>query len=254
MTVQEKPLASQTVLVTRPRRLADTPLVDRLNSLGANVILHPVIQISEPSDWGLFDDVLQRLSEFGTVVFPDQTAVEYFFGRFREKAGINGLSKCKIAAMGTATADQINQYGEEVDFVSVNSDGVSLARHLIEQTAPEPILILSSSRGCDKIVEAMAQAEKDFEQIQVYQSLDVAEVHPKTQQLLSDGQIDWVTVTSAAIATATAKLFGPELKNTKIASIGPMTSEALAIAGLAATVEASECNLDGLVNAMIGIR
>ena len=61
----EKPLAGQTVLVTRPLGLADTPLINRLSSAGANVILHPVIVVQEPADWGPVDKALSRLHQFG---------------------------------------------------------------------------------------------------------------------------------------------------------------------------------------------
>jgi uroporphyrinogen III methyltransferase/synthase len=65
-----------------------------------------------------------------------------------------------------------------------------------------------------------------------------------------DAGVDWVTVTSSSIAEAAARLFGPRMHRWRIASISPVTSAALARAGLAATVEAAEATAAGLVEAM----
>ncbi len=90
----EKPLAGQTVLVTQPRPLAESAQIDWLNAAGTDVIFHPTREIREPADWGPVDVALAHLSRYGTVAFLDQNAVQYFFGRFREKAGPEGLSRC----------------------------------------------------------------------------------------------------------------------------------------------------------------
>lgn len=248
--IPEKPLAGQTVLVTRPRSLGATPLLDRLNEAGANVILHPVIQIQPPKDWEPLDREIARLSDFGTVVFLSGTGAEYFFARFREKAGPEGLAKCKIAAIGESTAARIQEYGEDVDFVPPHSNSQSMATELIEQNAPGPYLLLRANRGSDVLAKELTQAGKEFVEVTVYESHDVGEVNSDTRELLELEKVDWVTITSSAIARSTATLFGESLKKTKLASISPISSEALTEAGLAANVEATEYNFDGLVRAM----
>jgi hypothetical protein len=56
---------------------------------------------------------------------------------------------------------------------------------------------------------------------------DVAAADPGVLRRLEAGQIDWITVSSSAIARALARLFGPALANSKLASISPITSEVL---------------------------
>ncbi len=250
MMDSEKRLRDQVVLVTRPRVTAETPLVDRLHAAGASVILHPVINISQPENWDSVDDVLTRLSEFGTVAFLSSPGVQYFFGRFREVAGQDGLDACKIASLGRATAEKIRSYGETVDFIPEVSDSDSMAERLSRPDVPEPILLLRANRGSDAIANSLRERNKKFEEVSVYESHDIERVHPQTLELMQGGRIDWVTITSSAIARSTVSLFGPALRNTKLASISPTTSQALRQAGFEADVEATEHNFDGIVKAI----
>jgi uroporphyrinogen III methyltransferase/synthase len=65
-------------------------------------------------------------------------------------------------------------------------------------------------------------------------------------------QVTWVTVTSSAIARALAAMFGDKLRQTKLASISPITSATLRELGFEPTVEAAEYTMPGLVRAIVG--
>jgi uroporphyrinogen III methyltransferase/synthase len=68
---------------------------------------------------------------------------------------------------------------------------------------------------------------------------------------LAEGRIDWVTVTSSAIARSLARMFGKDLKRAKLASISPVTSAVLDQLGCEPSVEASVYTMDGLVQAVL---
>ena len=63
-------------------------------------------------------------------------------------------------------------------------------------------------------------------------------------------QIDWVTVTSSAIARSLVSLLGPALHQVRLASISPITSTTLLELGYEPTVEAKVFTMEGLVAAM----
>ncbi len=65
------------------------------------------------------------------------------------------------------------------------------------------------------------------------------------------GRIDWLTVTSSAIARSLANLFGDDLRKTRLASISPITSETLRRLGYEPAVEAQEYTLPGIVQAIV---
>ena len=63
--------------------------------------------------------------------------------------------------------------------------------------------------------------------------------------------IDWVTVTSSAIARSLAALFGDALRQSKLASISPITSGVLRELGYQPAAEATEYTMSGLVEAIV---
>ena len=65
------------------------------------------------------------------------------------------------------------------------------------------------------------------------------------------GKFDWVTVSSPSIARSLAAMFGRSLAKTKLASISPVTSEALTELGYPPAVEARQYTLDGIVQAIV---
>ena len=70
--------------------------------------------------------------------------------------------------------------------------------------------------------------------------------------LLQAGKIDWVTVTSSAIARATVALFGEDLKQTKLVSISPNVTQVLTDFGFEVAAEASAPGMSELVAAVNG--
>ncbi len=86
----------------------------------------------------------------------------------------------------------------------------------------------------------------------VYGSVDVEEPDPGVVAALSTGEIDWVTVTSSAIARAVVRLYGDALRQARLASIGPMTSATLRELGYEPAAEATPHTTAGLIDAIVG--
>ena len=64
------------------------------------------------------------------------------------------------------------------------------------------------------------------------------------------GSIDWVTITSSAIARSLHNSLGETLRDVKLASISPVTSNTLRSLGYSVAAEASEATMPALVEAM----
>ena len=90
------------------------------------------------------------------------------------------------------------------------------------------------------------------EQVVVYSSRDVEAADPLVAAAFSSGRIDWVTVTSSAIARAIVALFGEQLRGTRLASISPVTAQILRELGYPPAAEATEYTMAGLVHAIAG--
>jgi uroporphyrinogen III methyltransferase / synthase len=244
-----RPLQGARVMVTRPAAEAD-PLCERLRTLGAEVIVQPAICISPPPDWQPVDDALARLERFDWLVFSSANGVRYLWERLLAfKLGEKRLPR--VAAMGPGTADELARYGCRADLVPQQYRAESLAEALASDAAGKRFLLARASRGREVLAEQLTAAGGIVEQIVVYTSTDVVKAEPETAAMLHAGKIDWITVTSSAIARSLAGLFGEELRRAKLASISPITSGVLRELGYEPAVEAVEYTLTGLAAAMV---
>jgi uroporphyrinogen III methyltransferase/synthase len=118
------------------------------------------------------------------------------------------------------------------------------------QATGSRFLLARASRGREVLAESLSDAGADVDQIVVYESSDVVEVDPEIAKAISDRQIDWVTVTSSAIARSLISLFGSTLHQVRLASISPITSATLREAGYEPDVEAASFTMEGMVTAI----
>ncbi|MFH1923458.1 MAG: uroporphyrinogen-III C-methyltransferase [Planctomycetota bacterium] len=249
-----RPLFGIRVMITRPRRQAGV-LWDRLSELGAQVDVQPAIRISGPDDWGPVDAALGQLDRYDWLVFSSVNGVNYLLDRLLEgKGDLRRLGGLKLAAIGSATAEELARYRLRADVVPEQYRAESLAAALVAEAPGRNFLLARASRGRDLLAREIKAAGGSVDQVVVYSSEDVDEADPDVAAALSAGRIDWITVTSSAIADSLVRLFGDDLGRAKLASISPITSETLRKAGHEPAVEAAEYTMEGLVDVMVGFR
>ena len=251
----ERPLFGQRVLITRPRRQA-ARLCDLLSELGAHCLLQPAIEIEPPADWSAVDTAMERLGEFDWLVFSSANGVEHFLGRLLSTGrDVRALGPLKIAAIGPATADALQQFHLQPDLTPDEYRAESLANALVEagskNTSPPQLLLVRASRGREVLAETLTAAGCSVEQVVAYGSVDVLTPQAEIAALLRQGRIDWTTVTSSAIARSLVRLFGDDLRRTKLASVSPITTNTLRELGHEPTAEAREYTMDGVVKAIL---
>lgn len=238
-------------MVTRPESAAD-PLAVRLAEMGAEVVVQPAVRITDPDDWRPVDAVLADLAQFDWMVFSSGNGVRRLIERWTA-LGLDRrlLERIKMAAIGPGTAEQLVKLGLHADLIPENFRAESLAELLIQAAGTDGrFLLVRASRGREVLVERLEAAGKSVRQIVVYASRDVDEPEPAVAQLLESGQIDWVTVTSSAIARSVVRLFGELLRKSRLASISPITTETLRNLGFEPAVEATQYTMHGLADAI----
>jgi uroporphyrinogen III methyltransferase/synthase len=152
--------------------------------------------------------------------------------------------------MGPGTAEELIRYGHQADLVPEQFRAESLAEALASQAAGKRFLLARASRGREVLAERLAAAGGIVEQVVVYTSTDVERPSAEAAALLHAGKVDWITVTSSAIARSLARLFSDELRRAKLASISPVTSGTLRELGYEPAAEAAEYTLAGLTAAI----
>jgi uroporphyrinogen III methyltransferase/synthase len=234
-------------------------LAGQLRRLGAEIIVQPAIRIGPPADWRPVDAALTRLADFEWLVFSSANGVRYLLDRASEKGTqlFSGEGQEKraaspfLAAIGPGTAEELARYGVHADLVPSQFRAEALADALMGQARGQRFLLARASRGREVLAEQLRAAGATVEQIVVYSSTDVERPDPAVAALLRAGRIDWITVTSSAIARSLRRLFGEDLRRAKLASMSPLTSGALRELGATPAAEASEYTMAGLVAAVV---
>jgi uroporphyrinogen III methyltransferase/synthase len=248
-----RPLSGRRIVVTRPLGQADA-LRDALQELGADVLVQPAIEISPPTDWVPVDAALQRLDHYDWLVFSSANGVRYFLDRLLTTGGdARRLGRVRLAAIGPGTAEVLADFRLRADLVPDEFRAEALAEALTA-TEGRRLLLIRASRGREVLAEQLRAAGREVDQVVTYCSRDVAQPLPEIAAALAAGEIDWVTVTSSAIARSLAALFGDQLHQTKLASISPVTSATLRELGFHPAVEAAEYTMAGLAGAIVAHR
>jgi uroporphyrinogen III methyltransferase / synthase len=243
----QRPLFGQTVLVTRPADQTES-LTDQLAEQGAEVLVQPAIEICDPPDFTPVDQSIEQLQDYDWVVFSSANGVRYFLKRLLQTGrDLRAMGGIRLACIGPGTAEALAGYYLRADLIPEQFRAESLADALRPQVAGKRILLVRASRGREVLAEELAAAGARVEQIVAYFSGDVQQADPAIRSRLNRGEIDWITVTSSAIARSLVNLFGKDLGNAKLASISPITSGVLRELGFEVTAEASNYTIEGVL-------
>ncbi|HIA18009.1 MAG TPA: uroporphyrinogen-III synthase [Planctomycetaceae bacterium] len=248
---EKRPLFGRQVMVTRPISQASS-LIKELTSCGAHVICQPAIEICPPQNWEAVDAALQDLARFDWLVFSSSNGVRFLLDRLLETGSdMRALGGLRIAAIGPGTAEALQQYRLAVDLQPDQYRAEALADALVAEAPNRCFLLPRASRGREVLAERLTAAGATVEQLLVYQSLDVSVAEDQVSEQLAAGRVDWITVTSSAIARSLASLFGDQLKESRLVSISPVTSATLRELGLSPAVEAEDYTMAGIVAAIV---
>jgi uroporphyrinogen III methyltransferase/synthase len=246
-----RPLFGRTVLVTRPEHQSQN-LSHQLRSLGANVLCQPAITVSPPPNWSVVDEAIERLAEFDWLVFSSANGVNFFLDRLRELGhDARRMGNAKLAAIGPATVAALAERCLKADVQPETYRAEALAEALAPLIPGKRVFLVRASRGREVLAELLANAGAVVEQAVVYESRDVAEPISEVAEAIVSGQIDWITVTSSAIARRVVCLFGDHLSQTRLAAISPLTADTLIQLGHPPAVVADVYTAEGLVDAIL---
>ncbi|MGZ6640684.1 MAG: uroporphyrinogen-III C-methyltransferase [Solirubrobacteraceae bacterium] len=230
------PLAGQTIAVTRARAQS-SGLASSLRALGAAVVEAPAIRI-EPLPVQLPD-----LSAYDLLVLTSPNGVERLFAQVRDARALAGPA---IAVIGPGTARALRAHGVEPDVVPDRAVGESLAEALAGG-GWRRALVARAQEARDVVPDALRAAGAEVDVLALYRT--VAEPLDDAARAAVLGA-DWATFTSASSARFLHEAAGT-LEGPRLASIGPITSEALRALGAEPDLEAADHTPDGLVAALL---
>ncbi len=253
---ENRPLFGKVIAITRPIDQAGAAIRGALDR-GAQPVLLPTIEILPPEDWSPVDAAIGRLGEYDWLMFTSANGVQSFLHRLWDlKQDARMLGGLKIAAIGPATAEALEQFHLRADVVPESFRAEALAEALKPLVAGQRVLWAGADRGRDVLPTELEAAGAQVEKIVVYQNRDATEVPPESRSLLEAGEVDWIALSSPSIARNLANLIGLDAmahvgERTRIATISPVTTAAALEAGLPIHAEAVEYTWPGLFEAIL---
>jgi uroporphyrinogen III methyltransferase/synthase len=230
-----------------------------LAELGADVLEVPTIKITAPTDRSVIVDALLGLNAYDWLVFTSANGVtaffDLFFKRFRDMRDIGGA---RIAAVGPATAAKLRELHLQVDLTPDEALGQKIAREFAKFESIEnlKICLLRAEAANPDLPLALEELGAIVDDIAIYKTVAETEDPAGAGATLLESGADWITLTSGStVEHFHARFDLPKLlkkfPQTKLASIGPETSQAIRALGLEPALEAKEHTTDGLLAALL---
>jgi uroporphyrinogen III methyltransferase/synthase len=244
-------LSGVTVLLPRAIR-SDDSLAWRLEELGAKVVAAPAIEIGPPANFAPLDRAIEQLASYQWLVFSSTNGVEAFFDRLLAIGhDLRALAGARLAAIGPGTADALARYHLRADLIPPEFRAESFVAAFAPLAAHRRCLLIRASRGREVLADGLRAVGAQVDQVVAYSSVDLPAADAETVKLLASGGIDWIAVTSSAIARSLVRQYPADLARAKLASISPVTSAALVEFGFRPTVEAASYTFAGLTAAIV---
>jgi uroporphyrinogen III methyltransferase/synthase len=239
---EARPLAGVTVAVTRARAQA-SGLAARLRELGARVLEAPAIRIAP------LDGPAPELERYDLVCLTSPNGTRLLFERLAAAGrDARAFAGTRVAAIGPGTAAALRGHGLIADVVPERF----IAEGLVEALAGVPVaraLVARAAEARDVLPDALRERGAEVDVLALYET--VAEPMSAAQR---DGVAgaDYVTFTSSSTVRFFFEGVGDGLlSRTRLASIGPVTSDALRERGREPDVEAERHDIDGLIAALV---
>jgi len=244
-------LDGKRVLVTRAREQAGST-ADLLRARGAVPVVVPTIVIGPPSDPEPLRRAIANLATYEWIVFTSANGVEHFFGALGD-----AKPAAKIAAIGPGTAKALEARGATVSLRAKESRGEGLANELLRafgSTRPR-VLLARAEIARDVLPDALRAAGCPVDVVAVYATRrpDPA-VAADLARAIEAGEIDAVLFTSGSTVDSLCDTLGVRarelLARVRVASIGPVTSDAARQRGVHVDVVAAEATVEALTDAL----
>ncbi len=253
---ERRPLFGLTIVVTRMREQA-AALSGALRAAGAEVLEAPTIALAEPVEPAGLDHAVACLREYDWVVVTSVNGVDALFGRLRALGGdARWLGGVEVAAVGSATSARLSEYGVRADLVPGEATGEALGVAMVERdVAGRRVLLLRGDLAGQELPGALRAGGARCDEVTAYRTVCPAALPEGFLTALDAGRVDWIALTSPSAWVNLLHLLGEErrdqVRQVRLASIGPVTSKAIIASGMAVSAEGVPHDVSGLVAAII---
>ncbi|MFO0956308.1 MAG: uroporphyrinogen-III synthase [Isosphaeraceae bacterium] len=201
------------------------------------------------------DTPLPDLGQFEWIAFTSKNGVSAFF-RLLDLDGrdARALGNLQVAAIGPGTAEALGRFAIRADLIPESHRSEGLADALAERAGGRRILLARADRGREVLAERL-RGRAHVESMAVYRNADAPSLPEGLADRIARGEVDWITLTSPAIARNLHRLLpdparGQIGRSARLATISPLTSEAARSLGWEVAAEAEPYTWDALIDAI----
>ncbi|MBS1678623.1 MAG: uroporphyrinogen-III C-methyltransferase [Actinobacteria bacterium] len=269
--LERRPLHGRTVVVTRARAQA-SGLAATLRGLGANVVELPAIRIEPLLESDEVRRAVATIADYDLICLTSPNGANLLFDALAAagqdgraaggttapgtKTGTAGgldaraLAGATVAAIGPGTARALAAHGIAADVVPERFVAEALVEALSDvDVKGKRVLIARAAEARDVLPDALRERGATVNVVAVYETVREA---PDDEAIAAAQDADYVTFTSSSTVRNLTEALGDRFPaGARIVSIGPITSAAVAEAGLEVAVEAERHDVDGLLAALL---
>jgi uroporphyrinogen-III synthase len=253
---QEEPLSGWRILTTRASKQSDG-LAAPLREMGAEVIEIPTIEIKPPASYKALDAALKNIAKYDWLILTSVNGAEALFARLKKlRITLAKLAHLQVAAIGPATQREIEKQGLKVVVTPDRYVAEAVVEALEGKTEGKRVLLVRAKVARDVLPIELRKAGAKVDVAEAYETHVPKGSKAKLNRLFSNdtSRPDIVTFTSSSTATNFLSLLEKDhwhgLREIWLASIGPVTSDALRQAGFRPNIEALEYTMEGLALAI----
>jgi uroporphyrinogen III methyltransferase/synthase len=242
------------VVVTRAQDQA-VEMARLLEERGAVPVIFPTIAIVPPKDWGPVDRVINRVDDYDVLIFTSANGVKFFFDR---ATGIGKELVClkdkDVWAIGASTKDFLEAEGVNDVLVPPRFVAESLLDAIKERGVKgKHVLLPRAEKARNVLPDGLRAVGALVDVVEVYRTITPDWVDASLKKEVFDAHV--LAFTSPSTVRGFLKVMGSELakellEDKIVASIGPITSQALRGMGFRVDVEARDFTIHGLVRAL----
>jgi uroporphyrinogen III methyltransferase / synthase len=245
------PLFGRRIVVTRARDQVGV-LAKTLHELGAGVMELPTIEIHPAEHYTALDTAIANIRNYDWLIFTSVNGVRFFLERLDRSHSDLRAIRGGLCAIGPATREALERFHLKVDVMAERYVAEGLLEALAEyDLSGARVLIARAAVARDLLPTELERRGAKVDVVEAYRTIAPPDLKEHAVALLA-AKPDWITFTSSSTVKNLIDAVGAErLSGIRCASIGPVTSATLRQYGVPVAVEATDYNIDGLVEALL---
>ncbi len=249
---ENKPLFGQNIVVTRARTQS-SDLVAKISDLGGNPIEIPTIKIEKIENNIELENEIKNIQDYTYLILTSKNGVEIFIDKLEEmELDSRALANIKVCAIGDATAREIRKYGIRADIVPSKFVGEALYEELKKViTSDDKVFLPRASNARDYLVNKLNEI-CEAKEVHTYNTVIDTSLRNNIIDIMKNEKIDYITFASSSTVRNFVEIIGQEnidlLENTKVISIGPVTTETIHEHNINLYKESTVATINGMID------